>query len=145
MSNFEPNGFREGNVSMEKDTKALLLETHSAIENSASVAIEAIKKEQYQISYPYGVSFTREEQKALAKLRADPNVLTALRKILLDSASYPVFHLLTLMDGVSGPQNYNEFWHGVKFCTRSEDDTEDLDLHDEFYATYDEWKKGSAE
>ena len=60
---------------------------------------------------------------------------------MLDSASYPIFHLLTLMDGVSDPQNYNEFWHGVKFCTRSED----LDLHDEFYATYYEWNKGSAE
>lgn len=85
------------------------------------------------------------EQKALAKLRADPNMLTAKRKILMDSACYPIFHLFTLMDGVSDPQNYDEFWYGVKFCTRSENETENLDLHDEFYATYDEWKKRSAD
>lgn len=130
---------------MEKETKALILETHSAIENAASFAIEEMRKEHYQISYPFGVRLTLEEQKALAKLCADPNALTALRKILLDAASYPVFQLFEIMDGVSDPQNYDELWHGVKFCPRSEDDGEDLDLHDEFYATYDEWKKGNAE
>lgn len=128
---------------MEKETKALLLETHRAIESSANFAIEEIKKQHYQVSYPYGVHLTPEEQKALAKLCADPNIQTAFRKILLDVASYPIFQLFTVMDGVSDLQNYDEFWRGVKFCPRSDSDA--LDLHDEFYATYDEWKKGNVE
>lgn len=46
---------------MERETKALLLETHYAIEDSISFAIENIKKEHYQISYPYGARLILEE------------------------------------------------------------------------------------
>ncbi len=67
-----------------------------------------------------------------------------MRKIFLDAVSYPVFHLFSLIDGVADPQDYDEFWPGVKFSLRSENDSDASNLHDEFYATYDEWKKHTA-
>jgi hypothetical protein len=67
-------------------------------------------------------------------------VLSALKKIIVDAASYPVFHLFELMDGVTDPQNYSEYWAGFKLVARSDEDTSEFDLHDEFYATYDDWK-----
>ncbi len=128
---------------MEKEVKALLLDSHRSIEEAASYAIEEIKKGQITIMYPSHVRLTSEEQKALLKHKNDQTLLMALKKIIVDAASYPVFHLFELMDGVTDPQNYDEYWSGAKFISRSEEDEEDFDLHDEFFATYDEWKNQS--
>ena len=124
---------------VEKEIEALLLEAHKAIEETARHAVGEIVLRQYKISYPPDENLTIGEQKALAELGAEPDLINALRKVFLDAAAYPVFHLFSVMDGVTDPQRYDGFWPGIQIGHRNEDDNESF-LHDEFYASYERWR-----
>lgn len=59
---------------MEKEVKALLLDTHNSIEEAATHAIDEIKKGFVTTAYPFNVSLSSEEQKALSTILNNPSI-----------------------------------------------------------------------
>ena len=126
----------------EQQKQVLFLEIHRAIEEATILAVDQVVSGQVtNMAYPPNGGLTDKEKFALGKLSIDSNQKSALRKIIADAASYPIFHFLTLMDGVSDPENYEADWPG--FILQSKDDFEDSDsfLHDELDSAYWTWRK----
>jgi hypothetical protein len=119
--------------------RALLLETHKAIEEAARYALSSIGAiENATIAYPSHKALTPTEQAALKNLHLSDDARSALQKVIADVASYPLSHLFSLMDGVTDPEliRFN-WWPGLSLAEKSE--AEEM-LHDEFFDTYWDYK-----
>lgn len=127
----------------EKQKHALFIEIHKTIEEATVAAVEGLSSlPNLQLAYPPNGGLSDEEKSALAKLSISSVQKNALRKIVADAASYPVFHLLTLLDGVSDPGGYEEIWPGFVLEPKSEDyESIDSFLHDEADGVYWDWRK----
>ncbi|WP_420630431.1 hypothetical protein [Candidatus Leptofilum sp.] len=127
----------------EQQKQALFVEIHKAIEEATVLAIERFSLgQEADLAYPPNGGLTEKEKSELTKLSINSNQKSALRKIIADAASYPIFRFLTLLDGVSDPEGYEGDWPG--FTLQSKDDNfEDSDtfLHDDMDSAYWEWRK----
>lgn len=126
----------------EQQKQALFLEIHRAIEEATILAVDqAVSGQVTNLAYPPNGGLTEKEKSVLAKLSIDSNQKSALRKIIADAASFPIFRLMTLLDGVSDPEGYEGSWPG--FLLQPKDDSEDSDsfLHDELDSAYWIWRK----
>lgn len=125
----------------DKQRKALFINLHRAIDEAVTYTIDNLTTpKDLNLAYPPNSGLTEEEIKAVEALQMDQTLKNALEKILADAASYPVFRLLSLIDGVSDPVGLDEFWPG--FILEPKEDDEDLNdsfLHDEFFDTYWDW------
>ena len=84
----------------------------------------------------------RKERDALRNLRLNDVQRSALLKLFKDAAAYPMFHFLSLLDGVSDPPQFQDgervfegTWDGVTL-TLGHDERQSMMLHDAFYDTY---------
>lgn len=122
-----------------EETKAILAEIHKAIDEAAeSVVSNLEKKGSPDLTYPPSSVLTEEERNALASLTIDEVTRTALKKLVRDACSYPTFHMLSLLDGVTEPYVVEvENWLGGSIGS----DSDDTMLHDQFYETLELYEK----
>lgn len=123
--------------------KAVFAETHKAISEAAQSAVDClIGKSQPELAYPPGIELSPDEREHLAGLKIAPEAKEVLKKIIADACSQPIFHMMSLLDGVTEPYviEIPEWTGGSLEC-----DEEGLMLHDEFLETYWDYdvKKGS--
>lgn len=120
-----------------------MLTLHQKIEEYAATIADKLKQGEtnYLLSYPPNCGFTHEELQALDKLRDDDPLRSALIKILADNSAGVLFELLNLVDGTTDPDEELGNWTGVAIVDSDEsiEENEEM-LHDNFYATYWDWK-----
>ncbi len=125
---------------MDEIRKALFAEMHAAIEETAEVAINSMGATgKPSPDYPPGIELNQEEVSALAKLELSTTAKVALKKIVKDACAYPLFHLCSLLDGVTEPNVIPiDEWVGG---TLSSGGNDELMLHDSFYDSYWEYEE----
>ena len=112
---------------------AMFRELHRAIRETADVTVRRLRDKAPELNYPPNASFTADEGAALAALSLSPAACSALTKVIADAASYPLFHLFSLIDGVTDPANAPA-WRGVHLGQGMRE-PEPM-LHDELYESY---------
>ncbi|ODS38265.1 MAG: hypothetical protein A7316_08435 [Candidatus Altiarchaeales archaeon WOR_SM1_86-2] len=126
----------------EKNKNILMIELNRIIEETAERTARSVIDGTIieGMAYPPNNGFTETEKKALLKIQSIENIESTLRKILADAASYPLFGLFCLIDGVSDPETEN--WDGITLVDRGDKIVEsEFMLHDELYETYWDWRK----
>jgi len=129
----------------ENNERALMVQVNSDIEEAAQGAVQSLLDDSFQskMSYPPNHGFTTDELAALRTLKTIPNLEPALRKIIAEAASFPVFRVFEYIDGVADLND--DSWRGVCLIDRPhEDDDADVDdtsYHDKVSAYYWDWRK----
>jgi hypothetical protein len=113
---------------------ALFREVHRAIRETADVTVRQLRDKTPELNYPPNAAFTADEREALAELTLSPAACSALTKLIADAASYPLFHLFSLIDGVVDPADAPAGWDGVHLGEGMNEP--DPMLHDELYESY---------
>jgi hypothetical protein len=113
-------------------------EIHKAIDESAESFVSSLKNP--KLSYPPDVELSANETDALSTLDfSKPG--SALRKVVADACSYPVFQFFSLMDAVADPEtDLGESWLGATLEEKTDDEDEPM-LHDELFDSYWLYKK----
>lgn len=94
------------------------------------------------LTYPPNGGLTETEKSSLGKLKNDPNLESALRKILADNSAGVLFELLNLIDGTSDPDESIGKWTEISFVDKTDEIAENAEmLHDVLYSKYWDWKK----
>lgn len=140
-------GYVRANAKMkisDNNIKTLMLSLHKSIEDYANqVSNQLMIGETTDfLNYPPNCGLTDAEHKALEKLKNDQELRNALRKILADNSASVIFDLMNNIDGTTDPdENFGE-WTQICFVDSSEEiEPPDEMLHDNFYATYWDWKE----
>lgn len=122
--------------------KRLMIEMNRAIDEITESVSKSIVSGNYRTDYPPNGGLTKDEEEVLLKIKVIPNVESTLRKIIADSAAYPLFELFCLIDQVTDLDNSDD-WSGVALVDYNDsfEESDDMDLHDAFYDNYWEWLK----
>ena len=115
----------------------LLRELHKSIQDQADYTLSLVGAQKAaNLAYPPGVTLSPAEQTELTNLRLSDDAQRALRKLLVDALSGPLFHMFSLMDTISEPENMadGEQWFGARFEPAVYENG--LMLHDELFASY---------
>jgi hypothetical protein len=125
---------------MDDQRKALFGEMHAAIEEAAEAAINSLGPNGNPFpDYPPGIELNHDEASALMKLELSKPAKDALKKIIKDACAYPLFHICSILDGVTEPSVFPiDEWTGGDLSSGGNDE---LMLHDEFYDSYWNWDK----
>lgn len=126
----------------EENRRILLINLHQIIAEYANTTADHLlhKKIDQLINYPPNGGLTDEEAGELAKLAGNEQLRSALSKILASNSAEVIFSLLNFIDGTTDPDIDADNWGGVMLVDLSEDNETTEMLHDEFFATYREWK-----
>lgn len=126
----------------EENRKTLLLSIHQAIEEAANTSAEQIENGQLDqmIHYPPNGGLSEEEQQELRQLQGNDVLKSAIRKVIASSSANAFFVFLNYLDGTGDPDIASGEWSGVMLVDQSSDYEEDAMLHDEFYASYWDWR-----
>src|SRR5438309_900220 len=120
---------------MERTTLDVLFrEVHRAIRETAAVTVRQLRDKTPELAYPPNGILTPDERHALAALMLSPAACSALTKLIADAASYPLFHLFSLIDGVVDPMDAPAGWRGVHLGQGMSEP--DPMLHDMLYESY---------
>lgn len=125
----------------DKNRNTLLIGVNRDIETTVEEITEAMAKKRLNnlLSYPPNCGFTPEELKALENIKMDNDLKSALRKILAEACSRPLFSLFNYIDGTGDP---GKDWTSVSFLDKELDTDEEGEfLHDKFFELYWEWRK----
>lgn len=93
------------------------------------------------LDYPPNGELSTVEIESLAKLKGDPVLKSALRKILASNSAGVLFELFNVIDGTADPDEDLGKWSGVALVDMTEDFEETYFLHEEFYDKYWDWRK----
>jgi len=123
--------------------KALMLTIHQKVEEYADSVADSLNKGDIEdLTYPPNCGLTGEELNALQKLKDDPTLKSALRKVLADNSAGVVFDIFNLVDGTADPDENLGNWTEIALVDKSEELDDPIEmLHDNFYSTYWDWKK----
>ena len=100
----------------------------------------ALRAGAVDLSYPPNAGLSPAEQAALESLDVMPDLESALRKVIADASSAPLFRLFALLDGVGDPEEYDDLWSGLVLRKPGEDEEQSEMLHDQFFESYWEWR-----
>lgn len=128
----------------DENRDTLFVSVHKSIEESANTDANHIfhGRVDQLINYPSNGGLTADEQSALQELKGNEVLRSALRKVLASTAAGVFFDFFCVLDGVADPDPWAREWSGVRLRDLPSDDNEDAPLlHDEFYATYWDWKE----
>ena len=114
--------------------RAVFAEVHKAIDEAAQVAVDSLSSTgKPSLSYPPGIELSTEELKLLAGIVLTTEERKVLKKVIADACCYPIFHMLSLLDGVTEPYVIEvPDWTGGALGTGEDGPM----LHDEFLETY---------
>ena len=124
----------------QREKEALFIEIHRAIEDAAARTAAALRAGAVDLAYPPNAGLSPAEQAALQSLKVTRDLESALRKVLADAASTPLFQFFTLLDGVGGPREYDGEWLGLVLSKPGGDEEQGEMLHDEFFDSYWQWR-----
>jgi len=128
----------------EHNINTLMLFLQQKIEENAEYIADELDKGNNTdfLTYPPNGGLTEKESLSLEKLKSDPNLKSALRKILADNSAGVLFELLNVIDGTADPDEKLGKWTEISFVDKTEDLAENTDiLHDELYSKYWDWRK----
>ena len=125
----------------QRDKESLFIEVHRAIEAAATRTAAALRTGALELTYPPNAGLSPAEQAALESLHITPDSESALRKVVADAASAPLFQLFALLDGVGDPGGYDDVWLGLVLSKPGEDEEGGEMLHDEFFDSYWWWRE----
>lgn len=119
-----------------------LTNAHAIIEDEANFSASKIEfgKINQLIDYPPNGGLTDDENKEILKLKGNPILKSALRKVIASSSASVFFSILNVIDGTSSPEVKSDEWDDVMLVDMGDDFEEGEMLHDEFYSTYWKWK-----
>ncbi len=119
---------------------ALMVEVHRAIEEAATQAAEAIAgvKPVRDLAYPPNGGLNELEVSLIKAGARGAEAVGAIRKIVADAASVPLFRLFALIDGVGDPEQWQGDWLPLELRD-APDDTDQPMLHDELFESYWSW------
>jgi hypothetical protein len=123
----------------------LMVYLHEVISKTADSSVKAIKSNRTDktLCYPPGITLNDDEMSVLAQIRNIEGFEGVLKKIIVDSASYPLFDLFSIIDGTADiPDVSYEFLDVVECKLGERNDREDF-LHDYFYETYWDWEEAN--
>lgn len=114
--------------------RAVFAETHKAIEEAAKSAVDALtSRDGPQLVYPPGATLSPGERVHLKEIVIPPEAKEVLEKVIADACSHPIFHMMSLLDGVAEPYVIEiPEWVGGRLAG----DEGELMLHDEFFESY---------
>jgi len=121
-----------------------MITLHQKIEEYADYTTDKLDKGETSdlLAYPPNCGLTEKESLALGKLKSDPNLKNALRKIFANNSASVLFDLMNLLDGTTDPDENNGKWTEISFVDKTENIEENAEmLHDNFFATYRDWKE----
>ncbi|MCX2763124.1 hypothetical protein [Aquimarina muelleri] len=121
-----------------------LLSANQKIEENAEYVSDRLVNggEMDFVTYPPNCGFTQEENLSLEKLKNDPNLKSALRKILADNSASVLFDLFNIIDGTSEPDEKFGEWTEICFVDKTDELAEDLYfLHDKLGSAYWGWRE----
>ncbi len=127
-------GMKESPLLEEIDRHALFHEMHRTIEETATVTASNLMRGAYDLTYPPNCGLLPDEAVALQSLMKSPAMESALRKVLADAAAYPMFHLLSIADGVADPPD-------IESVSADDQTAAEMMLHDGFYESYWAWRR----
>lgn len=116
------------------DRHALFHELHRTIEESATHAVRKLMEGVPELTYPPNNGFESDELQALESLPRTSALESALRKIVADAAASPLFHLMSLADGVADFPELKDIRKGDQLAV-------EIMLHDGFYESYWAWRR----
>ena len=128
----------------EHNINTLMLFLHQKIEEDAEYVADELEKGNLTkfLTYPPNGGLTELEESSLNKLKNDPILKSALRKILADNSAGVLFELLNIIDGTSDPDENLGKWTEISFVNKTDELTENPEmLHDQLYSKYWDWKK----
>ncbi len=112
---------------------ALFKELHKAIDESAEYVC---RLDASGLAYPPGVELSSEESEAITSLQLSDAAKAALRKLVTDACSAPLFHFFSLLDAVADPEaELDEMWMGATIEAKNDEEDEPM-LHDELFGSY---------
>ncbi len=123
--------------------KTLMLTLHQKIEEYAESVSDNLNKGMTEdlFVYPPNCGLTEEENESLKKIKDDPILKRALRKILADNSAGVLFDLMNLIDGTTEPDKNLGNWTEISFVDKKNEMEENSEmLHDTFFSTYWDWK-----
>ena len=126
-----------------ENKSTLLIHLHKSIEESANTNTNHIiyGRINQLINYPPNGGLTENEIKALEELKGKEDLKSALRKILASTTADVFFDILNIIDGTADPDPVTGKWTEVMIVDKPDGMDEDVELlHDDFYATYWDWK-----
>ena len=116
------------------DRHALFHEMHRSIEESATHSVRQLMEGVPELTYPPNHGFKKDELEALEALPRTPALERALRKIVADAVAHPLFHILSLADGVADFPELKDVRKVDQLAT-------EIRLHDGFYESYWAWQR----
>lgn len=116
------------------DRHALFHEMHRSIEESATAVVAQLIDGAPDMTYPPNCGLLPDEVAALASIPKTPALERALRKLVADAAAYPLFHLLSLADGVVDPPQLSDVEDRDRMSV-------EIALHDGFFESYWAWRR----
>jgi hypothetical protein len=127
-------------VLSDEKREALLVEVHRAIEQAATQAAEAIAgvRPVPAFGYPPNGGLNDAEASLLRAGARGAEAVPALRKVIADAASVPLFRLFTLIDAVGDPDDWEGDWLPLQLREAPEDEDQPM-LHDELFESYWTW------
>lgn len=121
--------------------QAMLLHLHRSIEDAANHTVEMIvNRETIEVTYPPNGGLNTAEQAAVCAIEQGDVMRSALRKIIADAAASVVFDLFNVIDGTTDPEPESVAWSSIMIVDRADDEDSADFLHDEFFASYWDWK-----
>jgi hypothetical protein len=128
----------------EHNLNTLMMFLQQRIEENAEFVAEELNKGTSAdfVTYPPSGGLTESEKPSLEKLKNDPNLKSALRKILADNSARVLFELLNIIDGTSDPDENLGKWTEISFADKTEEIAGNAEmLHDKLYSKYWDWEK----
>jgi hypothetical protein len=128
----------------ENNNRTLMLTLHQKIEEFAERTSDNLNigKTEDLLVYPPNCGLSEKESLSLEKLKDDPNLKSALRKILADNSAGIVFDLMNLLDGTTDPNKNLGKWTEISFVDKTEDIEENMEMfNNTFFETYWDWKE----
>jgi len=115
--------------------RAVFAEVHKAIDEAAQSVIDCLSSDvNLELTYPPGIEISPQELEYLAGIDIAPEAKKILKKIIADACGYPVFHMMSLLDGVTEPYVIEiPEWFGGALAG---DPDKGIMLHDEFFEAY---------
>lgn len=127
----------------EENKMTLLVSLHQLIEISANSTAQHIEHGRINqlINYPPNGGLTNDELREIEKLKNNPILKSALRKVIASSISDTLFELFNIIDGTGDPGTEVGEWSEVMLVDFEEENEVDSMLHDDFFGTYWNWKE----
>jgi hypothetical protein len=121
------------------------MEMHHSIEQAATrMAAQLQSSKLLSLLYPPNNGLAEDEIAAIGRLQKDASLESAMRKVIASAASEPLYHLISILDGIGDPRGLNEVWLGARIEPNSDeaDGSEDIEpLRYDFYESYWAWRQ----